>query len=198
MPGNAIIDLKSGSGKEALYISTKKIDSTVDLIFDESGNAINANIDLQSSSSSNELPRAGEYRELIIRISEPSPMASDNPVVRFAGLFSAVLRGKTGSVIFDIDENLDGRADTSLIFEGDLDPELFYVRVIDTGVEIGYGEGAPPDFGEIVGSPNDEVIIGTPSDDVIRGFGGDNIIRGGDGNDLIFGGTGNDHCCPVN
>jgi Ca2+-binding RTX toxin-like protein len=104
-----------------------------------------------------------------------------------------------GSLVLDIDTNADGEIDTTLILEGDIDPDTLRISyengdtILRTaGSTNGITEDGGPGPDRITGSPGNDSINGQGGADVLRGEGGADTLVGGPGDDSLHGGLGDD------
>jgi Ca2+-binding RTX toxin-like protein len=94
-----------------------------------------------------------------------------------------------GSVILDVDSDLDGVVDFTLSFEGDFSGKLV-VGELDGNTSLQYVSVLVN--GEMLGSEESDIITGSRVDDVIVGNNGDDQLLGREGSDQILAGVGND------
>lgn len=87
-----------------------------------------------------------------------------------------------GAWLFKPDQGFEGEAQiTYLVTDGE------YAVEQTAMVEI-----LPPNFHDIVGTPEDDLLVGTPDRDAIRGLEGRDILYGREGDDVLDGGAGDD------
>ncbi len=123
---------------------------------------------------------------------------SDTLIVAGTRLSDENLTVSLGSAILDIDQDLNGSIDATIVLEGDFSGFAFKVEVVgdDSYITTSIEE---PD--EILGTSGPDILIGNNEDESFSSFGGNDLVRSkagkdsvysGSGNDTVFAGTGND------